>query len=42
MIFDENRRIIYPTGWTYYLKDEEWKKIKEGQTVTVNTRQESI
>ena len=35
MIFDENRRIIYPTGGRIILKDEEWNKIKAGQTVTV-------
>ena len=36
MIFNENRRIIYPTGGRIILKDEEWNKIKEGQTVTSN------
>lgn len=35
MIFDENRRIIYPTGGRILLKDEEWNKIQAGQTVTV-------
>src|SRR3954470_16420271 len=35
MIFDERRRIIYPTGGRIVLKDEEWNKIKAGQTVTV-------
>lgn len=35
MIFDESRRIIYPTGGRIVLKDEEWNKIKAGQTVTV-------
>ncbi|WP_428907971.1 sensor histidine kinase [Niallia sp. Krafla_26] len=35
MIFDEDRRIIYPTGGRIILKDAEWNKIKQGQTVTV-------
>ena len=35
MIFNGDRRIIYPTGGRIILKDEEWNKIKEGQTVTV-------
>lgn len=35
IIFDERRRIIYPTGGRIILKDEEWNKIKAGQTVTV-------
>ncbi|MCQ6273964.1 HAMP domain-containing histidine kinase [Bacillus sp. V3B] len=35
MMFDGNRRIIYPTGGRIFLKDEEWNKIKAGQTVTV-------
>ena len=35
MIFDGDRRIIYPTGGRIILKDEEWNKIKEGQTVIV-------
>ena len=36
MIFDGDRRIIYPTNGRIILKDEEWNKIKEGQTVIVN------
>lgn len=36
MIFDEDRRIIYPTNGRIMLKDEEWNKIKQGQTVVVN------
>ncbi|WP_394231496.1 sensor histidine kinase [Niallia oryzisoli] len=35
MIFDESRRIVYPTGGRIILKDEEWNKIRAGQTVTV-------
>ena len=35
MIFDGDRRIIYPTNGRIILKDEEWNKIKEGQTVIV-------
>ncbi|KAA9021671.1 sensor histidine kinase [Niallia endozanthoxylica] len=35
MIFDESRRIVYPTGGRILLKDEEWNKIRSGQTVTV-------
>ena len=35
MVFDENGHIIYPTGGRIILKEEEWNKIKEGQTVTV-------
>ena len=35
MVFDENGRIIYPTGGRIILKEEEWNKIKAGQTVTV-------
>ena len=35
MIFDGDRRITYPTGGRIILKDEEWNKIKEGQTVIV-------
>ena len=35
MIFDEGRRIIYPTNGRIILKDEEWNKIKGGQTVIV-------
>lgn len=35
MIFAEDRRIIYPTDGRIFLKDEEWKKIQSGQTVTV-------
>ena len=32
MIFDENRRIIYPTGGRLLLKDEEWNKdYKQGR-----------
>ena len=42
MIFDGNRRIIYPTGGRIILKDEEWNKIKEGQTVIGQTRHEAI
>ena len=36
MIFDGDRRIIYPTNGRIILKDEEWNKIKEGHTVIVN------
>jgi signal transduction histidine kinase len=36
MVFNEGRRIIYPTGGRIFLKDEEWNKIKEGQAVIVN------
>src|SRR3954469_943910 len=35
MVFDENGHIIYPTGGRIILKEEEWNKIKAGQTVTV-------
>ena len=35
MIFNGDRRIIYPTDGRIILKDEEWNKIKEGQTVIV-------
>ena len=35
MVFDENGYIIYPTGGRIILKEEEWNKIKAGQTVTV-------
>ena len=35
MIFNENRRIIYPTDGRILLMDEEWAKIQDGQTVTV-------
>ena len=35
MIFDGDRRIIYPTNGRIILKDEEWNKIKEGHTVIV-------
>lgn len=36
ILFERNRRIVYPTGGRIILKDEEWNKIKEGQTVIVN------
>lgn len=36
MIFNENRRIVYPTDGRILLMDEEWAKIQDGQTVTVN------
>ena len=35
MIFDGDRRIMYPTNGRIILKDEEWNKIKGGQTVIV-------
>ncbi|MBM4761120.1 HAMP domain-containing sensor histidine kinase [Bacillus sp. B15-48] len=35
MIFNEHRRIVYPTGGRIILKDEELNKIKAGQIVTV-------
>jgi signal transduction histidine kinase len=35
MVFNENGHIIYPTGGRIILKEEEWNKIKAGQTVTV-------
>ncbi len=35
MIFNENRRIVYPTDGRILLMDEEWAKIQDGQTVTV-------
>ncbi len=35
MVFDQNGYIQYPTGGRIYLKEEEWNKIKAGQTVTV-------
>ena len=35
MVFDEKGQIIYPTGGRIILKEEEWNKIKAGQTVTV-------
>jgi signal transduction histidine kinase len=35
MVFDENGHIIYPTGGRIIIKEEEWNKLREGQTVTV-------
>src|SRR3954447_7206023 len=35
MVFNENGHIIYPTGGRIILKEEEWNKIKAGQTVSV-------
>ena len=42
MIFDGDRRIIYPTNGRIILKDEEWNKIKEGHTVIVNQDRNQI
>ena len=42
MIFDENRRIIYPTNGRIILKEEEWNKIKAGHTVMVKQDNEEI
>ena len=34
-LFDENREIIYPTGGLITLRDKDWNKIRNGQTVIV-------
>lgn len=35
MVFDEDRRIIYPTGGRIILKDAEWNQIRHGKIVSV-------
>ncbi|WP_050615079.1 sensor histidine kinase [Bacillus testis] len=38
-IFDENQRLIYPSGIRIIIKDREWNKIRAGTTIIANEDQ---